>query len=280
MTQAERYARFLALHQRANAFIMPNAWDGTSAVLLKRAGFEALGSTSIAIAFALGRQDGMRSVSRDEALANAALLGSLTDLPVNGDLEDGFGHGPEDCEITVKAAIAAGLAGLGIEDTTADPDRPIHDFDHAVTRMRRAAQAAKGRILLTGRTDNFLQGRPDLDDTIRRLVAFAEVGADVLFAPGLPDLDAIRAVARAVAPKPVNLVVGPGSGAVPLAVLTEAGVKRVSLGGALYRRAMDGLVEAATELVAGRIPESLPKLSSGGIAREYRPRAASSLAAR
>jgi 2-methylisocitrate lyase-like PEP mutase family enzyme len=267
MHQVERFERFRELHQRPGAFIMPNAWDGASAVLLKRAGFEALGSTSVAIAFALGRQDGAHAVSRAEAIDNAALLGELTGLPVNGDLEDGFGPAPEDCVATVEAAVARGLAGLGIEDTTADPARPLHDFDHAVARIRAAAAASRGRILLTGRTDNYLNGRPDLDDTIRRLVAFAEAGADVLFAPGLPDLDAIRAVVRAVAPKPVNIVFGPATGAVPLAVLAEAGVKRVSLGGVLQRRALDGLVEAATALKAGDIAGAVPKLSTAEIAR-------------
>lgn len=267
MTQAEAYERFRSLHERPGAFIMPNAWDGTSAVLLKRAGFEALGSSSVAIANALGRQDGAHAVSREDAIANAALLAQLTDLPVNGDLEDGFGASPDDCVATVEAAIKGGLAGLGIEDTTADPEHPIHDFDDAVERVRAAANAARDRILLTGRTDNYLNGRPDLDDTIRRLVAFAEVGADVLFAPGLPDLEAIRAVVRAVAPKPVNVVFGPGDGLVSLDVLADAGVKRVSLGGVLYRRAMDGLVEAATALRAGDIAAARPKLSSGEIAR-------------
>lgn len=151
----------------------------------------------------------------------------------------------------MRAAIDAGLAGVGIEDTTANPDRPIHDFDQAVQRIRRAAQAARGHIVLTARTDNFLHGRPDLDDTIRRLSAFAEVGADVLYAPALPDLDAIRAVVHAVAPKPVNVVVGPRSGAVSLAVLAEAGVRRVSLGGSLYGRTMAALQEAAEALRVG-----------------------------
>lgn len=271
MRQAERYERFRALHERAGGFIMPNAWDGASAVLLKRAGFEALGSSSIAIAFALGRQDGAHAVSRDEALDNAAMLGDLTDLPVNGDLEDGFGAAPEDCVATVEAAIARGLAGLGIEDTTADPADPIHGFDAAVARIRAAAAAARGRILLTGRTDNYLNGRPDLDDTIRRLVAFAEAGADVLFAPGLPDMDAIRAVVKAVAPKPVNVVIGPGTGPVPMAQLVEAGVKRVSLGGALQRKAFDALVDAAARLRDGDIAGAMPRLSSGEIARLLPP---------
>ena len=247
---------------------MPNAWDGASAVLLKRAGFQALGSSSIAIAiaFALGRQDGLHAVSLSEAVENAALLARLTGLPVNGDLEDGFGPDPEHCVQTVQAAIDAGLAGLGIEDTTADPAQPIHDFDHAVARMRAAAAAARGRIVLTGRTDNFLQGRPDLNDTIRRLVAFAEVGADVLYAPGLPDMDAIRAVVKAVAPKPVNIVVGPRTGPVPLAELSAAGVRRVSLGGALYRGAMAALVQAANSLRAGDIGAGATGIPSAEIA--------------
>ena len=230
---------------------MPNAWDGASAVLLKRAGFLALGSTSAAIAFALGRQDGRHAVSRKEAIANARLLTRLTGLPVNGDLEDGFGAKPKDCVATVEVAIEAGLGGVGIEDTTADPEQPIHDFDRAVKRIRAAAKAARNRIVLTGRTDNFLNGRPDLDDTIRRLVAFAEVGADVLYAPGLPDMDAIRSVVRAVAPKPVNVLIGPTSGVVSLRVLSEAGVKRVSVGGALYRVALAGLVQAAEAMRGG-----------------------------
>ncbi len=254
MTTASAYERFRALHERPDAFIMPNAWDGASAVLLKHAGFEALGSSSFAIAAAMGRQDGAHVVSLAESIENAALLTRLTGLPVNGDLEDGFGSAPEDCVATVKAAISAGLAGLGIEDTTADPARPIHDFDQAVARVRAAAAAARGRILLTGRTDNFLFGRPDLNDTIRRLTAFAEVGADVLYAPGLPDMAAIIAVVRAVAPKPVNVLIGPG---VQRAELAAAGVRRVSLGGALYRRAMGGLVAAAQALRSGDLPAAV-----------------------
>jgi 2-methylisocitrate lyase-like PEP mutase family enzyme len=248
------YERFRALHERPSTFIMPNAWDGTSAALLKRAGFEALGSSSFAIAAAMGRQDGAHAVSLADSIANAALLARVTGLPVNGDLEDGYGSTPEDCVATVEAAIAGGLAGLGIEDTTANPSHPIHDFDEAVARLRAAAVAARGRILLTGRTDNFLNDRPDLDDTIRRLTAFAEVGADVLYAPGLPDMDAIRAVVRAVAPKPVNVLIGPG---VQIAELAAAGVRRISLGAALYRRAMGGLVAAADALRVGDLPAAV-----------------------
>lgn len=247
------YERFRALHERPEAFVMPNAWDGVSALLLARAGFEALGSTSAGIAFALGRQDGRHLISREDAIANAKLLGDLTHLPVNGDLEDGFGPEPEDCAATVQAAIAAGLGGLGIEDTTANPQQPIHDFDRAAGRIAAAAKAARGRIVLTARTDNFLGGRPDLDDTIRRLAAFAEAGADALYAPGLPTMDAIRAVVRAVAPKPVNVLIGPTSGPVSLAELSAAGVRRISVGGAFYRVAMAGLARAAEAVRQGNL---------------------------
>jgi len=263
------YEQFRALHERPGAFVMPNAWDGASAVLLKQAGFEALGSSSFAIAAAMGRQDGAHAVSLADSIANAALLSRVTGLPVNGDLEDGYGPTPEDCVATVEAAVGGGLAGLGIEDTTADPARPIHDFDAAVARVRAAAVAARGRILLTARADNFLNGRPDLDDTIRRLTAFAEVGADVLYAPGLPDMAAIRAVVRAVAPKPVNVLIGPG---VQLTELAAAGVRRVSLGAALYRRAMGGLVVAAEALRAGDVPAAVRGAVPGRDIVELLPR--------
>ncbi len=248
------YAAFCAMHEGPGAFIMPNPWDGDSALTMQRAGFTALGSSSYALALGLGRVDGHHAVSRAEAIAHAAFLSSLTGLPVNGDLEDGYGAEPSDCVATVEASIAAGLAGLGIEDTTGEPERPIHDFDRAVARIAAAAGAARGRIVLTGRTDNFLKGRPDLDDTIRRLVAFAEAGADVLYAPGLPDLDAIRAVVRAVAPKPVNVLIGPSNGRVPLAELAAAGVRRVSIGGALYRQSQIRIGELADQLAAGNLP--------------------------
>lgn len=251
MSPASPYEVFRNLHARPHAFIMPNAWDGASAALLKEAGFEALGSSSLAIAFALGRHDGRHAVSRSQAIANAVLLARVSGLPVNGDLEDGFGAAPADCVATVETAVEAGLAGLGIEDSTADPRRPIHELDAAVSRIREAAKAARGRILLTARADNFLHGIHDLDDTLERLAAFADAGADVLYAPGLPDLEAIQAAVRAVAPKPLNVLIGPRSGAVPLNTLSELGVRRVSLGGALYRSTMTALVEAARRLRAG-----------------------------
>jgi 2-methylisocitrate lyase-like PEP mutase family enzyme len=265
MKQPELYERFLALHQREGGFLMPNPWDGTSALLLKAAGFEALGTSSAAIASAMGRLDGRHAVSREEHIANAQLIGRLTGLPVNGDFEDGYGATPRDVAATVEAAIAAGLAGIGIEDTSGDPSDPIRKFDDAVERVRHAAKVAKGKIVLTGRADNFLQGRPDLDDTIKRLVAFAEVGADVLYAPYPSDMDAVRAIVKAVAPKPVNIVVGTMSGTLPWSELQKAGVKRVSMGVALYTRVMGDLRKAAQQLLGGDLASASEGIGFGEV---------------
>lgn len=245
------YERFLELH--TDGFVMPNAWDGASALLLAQAGFQAIGTSSAAIASALGRLDGRHAVSRDEHLANAVLMQRLTDLPINGDFEDGYGESPDDVAKTVQVAIDAGLAGIGIEDTSGNPAAPIRDFDDAVARVRAAARVAKGRIVLTGRTDNYLQGRPDLDDTIRRLTAFADVGADVLYAPYPTDLAAVSAIVKAVAPKPVNIVVGAATQIVPVAELLALGVRRISMGVALYARAMTAVRDAARQLAGGDI---------------------------
>jgi 2-methylisocitrate lyase-like PEP mutase family enzyme len=261
MNQRELYERFRALHEQKGGFIMPNAWDGASALILKRAGFQALGTSSAAVAFMLGRPDGRHAVSRAEHIDNAQLLGRLTNLPINGDFEDGYGNTAADVAATVEAAIAAGLAGIGIEDTSGDSDNPIRKFDDAVERVRQAAKAAKGRILLTGRCDNFIQGRPDLQDTIKRLVAFAEVGADVLYAPYPGEVSAIKEIVAAVAPKPVNVLVGPSSGPIPWVELQKSGAKRISLGSALYSRLMGDLQQAATQLAAG----DLAAATAGGM---------------
>jgi len=226
------YERFRALHQGAAAFIMPNVWDGASALMMRDVGFAAIGSSSFAYGATRGLPDVSSRLGRTESIAHAAWLGGVAKLPVNGDLADGFGPAPEDCAATVEASVAAGLAGLGIEDATGDRAAPIHAFDAAVRRIEAAARAARGRIVLTARADNFLHGRADIDDTIRRLTAFAEAGADVLYAPGLPDMESVRRVVRAVAPKPVNVLIGPGA---PLKELEAAGARRISLGGALYR---------------------------------------------
>ena len=258
MTKPQRasYERFLGLHQQQNGFVMPNAWDGLSALLLKNAGFDALGTSSAALAFTLGRLDGRHAVSRDEHLAHARLLGAVSGLPINGDFEDGYGETPEDVAATVEAAIAAGLAGIGIEDTSGDPRKPIRDFDEAVARVAAAAKAAKGRIVLTGRTDNFIQGNPDLEDTIKRLTAFAEVGADVLYAPYPANMSEVTAIVKAVAPKPVNVIVGTMEGAVSVGDLQKAGVKRISMGVALYTRGMADLRVAAEQLGSGDTAKS------------------------
>jgi 2-methylisocitrate lyase-like PEP mutase family enzyme len=266
VNQPELYERFRALHERKGGFIMPNAWDGASALVLREAGFEALGTSSAALALARGKLDGRHALSLKEHLENAELLIRVSELPVNGDLEDGLGPEPTDVAETVQAAIRAGLAGIGIEDTTANPEKPIHDFDKAVARIRAAAKVAKGRIVLTGRTDNFIQGRPDLDDTIKRLTAFAEAGADVLFAPYPTDMDAVRAIVRAVSPKPVNLLVGTMAGTVPWATVQAAGVKRLSLGVSLYTRVMGNLTQGAKELFAGDLAAAageVPSTSTG-----------------
>ena len=253
MSQHDLYERFLALHYEPSGFVMPNAWDGLSALLLKDAGFRALGTSSAALAFALGRLDGRHAVSCAEHLAHAALLGKISNLPINGDFEDGYGETPDDVAATVEAAIAGGLAGIGIEDTSGDPARPLQPFDDAVARISAAAKVAKGRIVLTGRTDNYIQGNPDLRDTLRRLAAFAEAGADVLYAPYPSTMSDVVAIVRAVAPKPVNIVVGTMEGAVPVAELQKAGVKRISLGVALYTRVMADLKRAARQLADGDI---------------------------
>jgi 2-methylisocitrate lyase-like PEP mutase family enzyme len=267
MKQQELYERFLALHQQPQGFVMPNAWDATSALLLKEAGFKALGTSSAALAAASGRIDGRHAISRDEHIANAVLLGRVTGLPINGDFEDGYGEGPHEVAATVEAAIGAGLAGIGIEDTSGNPEQPIRAFDEAVARVAAAAKVAKGRIVLTGRTDNFLEGRPDLDDTIRRLSAFAEAGADVLYAPYPHDMAAVAAIVRAVAPKPVNLLVGTMTTTLPVAELQKAGVKRISLGVSLYTRVMADLRVAAGELARGDLACASKGISFGEVMR-------------
>jgi 2-methylisocitrate lyase-like PEP mutase family enzyme len=260
---SEIYERFLALHTREGGLVMPNAWDGLSAQVLADSGFEAIATSSFALAATLGRQDGRHQVTRDEHLAHAGLLARLTGLPVNGDFEDGYGTTPDDVAATVNAAVEHGLAGIGIEDTSGDPDRPIRDFDEAVARVRAAVEAANGRIVVTGRTDNYLQGRPDLDDTIRRLTAFAEVGADVVFAPYPPDLDALRAIVAAVAPTPVNILVSVADTVLSVAELRAAGVKRISLGPALYAHAMGALEEAVGAVVRGDLATATTGMDFG-----------------
>src|SRR5262245_59114991 len=204
-----RHEQFAELHRGPDTFIMANAWDGPSALLFKEAGFKSIATSSAALAATLGRIDGIHAVSRDEHLDHAALLTSVSGLPINGDFEDGYGETPEDVRATVDAAIARGLAGIGVEDTTGDPSNPIRDFDDAVRRIESAAVGARGQIVLTGRTDNFLWGISDIDDTIRRRSAYAEAGADVLCETVLPDMATIRARIRCIPSNRVRRLVTP-----------------------------------------------------------------------
>jgi 2-methylisocitrate lyase-like PEP mutase family enzyme len=244
--QAELARRFLDLHAGERPLLMPNPWDAGSAKLLASLGFEALATTSSGFAATLGRLDG--SVTRDEALAHAAAMAGATDLPVSADLENGFVDDADGVAETVRGAIDAGLAGCSIEDFTRDPTSPIYDFGLAAQRVAAAAQAAHAgpvHLVLTARAENHLHGRDDLDDTIARLRAYGEAGADVLFAPGLTRIDDIRRVVAEVG-RPVNVIANPAAPAV--AELAAAGVKRISVGGGLAFAALDAVVEAAREL--------------------------------
>lgn len=256
---SEKAERFQALH-REGCFLIANAWDAGSAKLLARQGFGALATTSAGLAFMLGRQDGVAAVTRADALDNARAIVEATSLPVSADLEDGYGGAAEDCAATVRAAAEAGLCGCTIEDTTGDAAAPLRGFDDAVARVRAAVAAARAAphpFVLTARAENYLHGVPDLDDTIRRLVAFAAAGADCLYAPGLPDMAAIRAVVSAVAPRPVNVLTGPGDGLVPLSVLAAAGVRRVSVGGAVARGAYGRVIGMGRLLAEGDLPGAM-----------------------
>jgi 2-methylisocitrate lyase-like PEP mutase family enzyme len=216
--------------------------------MLAAIGFEALATTSAGYAFSVGRRDSAAGLSRDEILRNARDIVEATDLPVSADLEDGFGVRPETCAETIRLAAETGLVGGSIEDATGDADDPIYDFRQAAERVAAAAEAADGLpFVLTARAENFLHGRPDLDDTIRRLQAFAAAGAAVVYAPGLPDLDAIRTVCAAV-DRPVNVVMGLGGPAYPVEALQDAGVRRISVGGAFARAALGAFMRAAREV--------------------------------
>jgi 2-methylisocitrate lyase-like PEP mutase family enzyme len=265
MPGSELYERFMALHTRPGGLVLPNAWDAPSSLILADAGFEAIGTSSAALAAILGRLDGRHAVTREEHIAHAEVMARVTGLPVNGDFEDGYGDTPEDVAATVNAAVEHGIAGIGIEDTTGNPDDPIRDFDDAVDRVRSAVAAAKNRIVVTGRTDNYLQGRPDLDDTIRRLTAFAEVGTDVLYAPLLPDLDSLIKVITAVAPTPVNVLTSPADQVLTVAELQKVGVKRVSLGPDLYANALTALEQTARSLRDGDIGSTTAGIGFGRI---------------
>lgn len=246
--QATKAFAFRALHARSGAFIIPNPWDAGTAKILTQLGFEALATTSAGLAFALGRSDG--AVTREETLANARAIVDATNLPVSADLENGFGHSPQKVAETIQLAVSVGLVGGSIEDATGDRDKPIYDLSLAVERISAAVEAACAQNIhftLTARAENFLHGRPDLEDTIARLQAFEKAGADVLYAPGLPNLKAIREVCLAVN-RPVNVVAGLSGPSFSLKQLADAGVKRVSVGSSLNRAALGAFMRAATEM--------------------------------
>lgn len=249
-TQAEKSEAFRALHERAEAFIIPNPWDIGTARLLAHLGFEALATTSAGYAFSVGRPDS--TVGREETLAHVAAIVSATDLPVSADLENGFGDSPEAAAETIRLAADAGLAGGSIEDLPAVAGRNarVYDIAHAADRIRAAAEVVRNlpfRFTLTARAENFIAGNPDLKDTIARLQAYQEAGADVLYAPGLTSRDDIGAVVRAV-DRPVNVVMGLQGSQLSLTDLSALGVKRISVGSALSRAALGAFLRAAREL--------------------------------
>lgn len=247
-SQTERAIRFHALHEAPEAFIIPNPWDVGSARILAGLGFQALATSSAAAAYAIGRRD--HGLSRDEALAHSRMIVGATDLPVSADLGTGFGDAPEVVAETVQLAAEAGLVGCTIEDSAGDPDHPLYDESLAVARIAAAAEAARRLpfpFMLTARAHNFLYAEPKLNDTIRRLQAFSDAGADVLFAPGLPDIASVRTVCAAVS-KPFNFMAGIKGKSFSVGELVAAGVKRISLAGSLYRAAMTELIEAAREV--------------------------------
>lgn len=239
------------LHQRTGIFVVPNPWDAGSARLLAHLGFEALATTSAGLAFALAKADGLSIVTREETLENARVIVEATDLPVTADLENGYGDTPEACAEMIRLAAGVGLAGGSIEDATGNPADPIYPMELAVARVKAAVVAARSLtfpFVLTARAENLIHGRPDLKDTIRRLEAFADAGADCLYAPGLTTKEEIETVVRAVAPKPVNVVMGLSKGFFTLNELADLGVRRVSLGSSLARAAYGAFLRAAEEI--------------------------------
>lgn len=250
-TQASRAERLRMLHARPGLFVIPNPWDAGSARILATLGFEALATTSAGFAFSVGKPDAEGALSRPDTLANARTIVDATSLPVSADLENGFGDDPETCAETIRLAAETGLVGGSIEDATGRAADPIYPFELSVERVAAAVQATRALpfpFVLTARAENLINGRPDLNDTIRRLEAFAAAGADVLYAPGLSSRDDIAAVVKAVAPKPVNVVMGLSGPRFSLDELASLGVKRVSLGSSLARAAYGAFLEAAREI--------------------------------
>jgi 2-methylisocitrate lyase-like PEP mutase family enzyme len=247
-TQAEKGLAFRALHERDSAFIIPNPWDVGSARLLAHVGFEALATTSAGYAFSVGQRD--NTIGRDEMMAHVSAIASSTDLPVSADLENGYGDSPETVAETIQLAAAAGLAGGSIEDVSGRTHGAVYELAHAVDRIRAAAEGVRDlpfRFTLTARAENYLVGRPDLNDTITRLQAYQAAGADVLYAPGLKTRDDIAAVVRSL-DRPVNVIMGLEGVRLSLSELSAIGVRRVSVGSALSRAALGAFLRAAREM--------------------------------
>lgn len=248
--QATKAAAFRALHERDGAFIIPNPWDAGTAKILQSLGFEALATTSFGVGNMLGKIDDGRNVTKDDILANVRDLCAASDLPVNADLENGFADAPEDAAAILAQAYAAGAVGGSIEDTTANADKPVYAFELAVDRIKASVEAARnlpGDFVLTARADGMLPGAYDLKEAIRRLQAFQDAGADVLYAPGVKDLDMIKTVLAEI-DRPFNVVMGFADPDMTLEQLSEIGVKRVSLGGALSRVALNAFIKSALEM--------------------------------
>lgn len=250
--QTLRAEAFKALHERDTAFVIPNPWDAGSAKLLASLGFEALASTSAGLALSLGRPDVEGAMTLDETLSNARAIVDATALPVSADLENGFSDDPDGCAQAILLGAQAGLVGASIEDASGNGDQPIYSFQHALARVEAAVAAARSLdfpFMLCARADNLLHGRMDLDDTIARLVAFADAGADVLYAPGLRSADEIRAVVQAVAPKPVNVLMGMAGVQLSVNQLQDLGVRRISVGSSLARAAYAAFYRGAEEIM-------------------------------
>ena len=248
MNQADKGSAFRALHEREGAFIIPNPWDVGTARLLAHLGFEALATTSAGYAFSAGQRD--NTIDRDQMMIHCAEIASATDLPASGDLENGFGDSPETVAETIRLAAGTGLVGCSIEDMARRPEHPIYEIDVAVDRIRAAAAEARALpfpFTLTARAENYLVGRPDLTDTISRLQAYQEAGADVLYAPGLTTKEDIASVISSV-DRPVNIVMGLQGVRLSVAELSEIGVKRISIGSALSRAALGAFLRAAREM--------------------------------
>lgn len=263
--------RFRDMHVKGAGFVMPNPWDAGSARLLEAAGFAALATTSAGCAVAAGYRDGVAAVSRAMILENAAAIVEAVDVPVSADLEDGFGAAPETCAETVRLAAEVGLVGGSIEDVTGGPDGGVYDMAEATERVAAASEAARSvGFVLTGRCENYLVGRPDLVDTIARLQAYGTAGADVLYAPALPNLEAIRTICAEV-DQPVNVVMGLRARYYSVDQLRDAGVARISVGGSMARAAYGALQRAADEVLGagtfGYADEAMPGSELMGLMR-------------